>query len=153
MIQIELSHEFQSAHRLNTPDAPAKCKSIHGHSWWVTVTIEGERLDENGMLVEFGAFKTALRTWIDKEVCHRLILKYDDPIIDALRAVDPHVRFVELDYPPTTEVIAKWIFERCEQLLHEDLDVAPSHARIQRVHIKETCLNAASYSRPTSRAD
>lgn len=147
MIQIELSHEFQSAHRLNTPDAPDKCKSIHGHSWWVTVTIEGEELDENGMLVEFGAFKKALHTWIDKEVCHRLILKYDDPVIPVLRAVDKNLRFVELPHSPTTEVIARWIFERCEDILHTDLGIDASHARIARVHIKETCLNAASYSR------
>lgn len=147
MIQIELSHEFQSAHRLLTPDAPAKCKSIHGHSWWVTVTLAGEELDENGMLVEFGAFKKALRTWIEQEVCHRLILKHDDPIIAALHAADPHVRFVKLDHPPTTEVIAKWIFEHCERLLHQELKIDPAHAHIHRVHIRETCLNAASYTR------
>lgn len=147
MIQIELSHEFQSAHRLNTRDAPDKCKAIHGHSWWVTVTIAGRALDKNGMLVEFGAFKKALHTWIDQNVCHRLILKADDPLIPVLREADPYVRFVELDLPPTTEVIAKWIFEHCERLLHDELGIDANHAFIQRVHIKETCLNAASYSR------
>ena len=57
MHRVELRHHFETAHRLSTPGSPVKCRSIHGHSWWVTVTLEGPDLDADGMLVEFGAVR------------------------------------------------------------------------------------------------
>src|SRR5690625_7029745 len=74
-----------------SPDAPDKCKAIHGHSWWVTVTIAGRALDKNGMLVEFGAFKKALHTRSEEHtselqsrghlVCRLLLVKKNLTVI------------------------------------------------------------------------
>lgn len=147
MYRVELSHNFETAHRLGTPDSPLKCQSIHGHSWWVTVGLEGPRVDSDGILVEFGAFKKALRAWLDGEVDHALLLKKGDPVAAALRAVVPTMRIVELDENPTTEVIAEWIFTRCTHILHDELGVPASTAQVVKVHVQETRVNAASYAR------
>lgn len=146
MYRVELSHNFETAHRLGTESSPPKCQSIHGHSWWVTVRLEGPRLDSDGILVEFGAFKKALRSWLDGEVDHALLLKKGDPVAAALRAVVPTMRIVELDENPTTEVIAAWIFHRCAEILHNELGVPPETAKVVNVHVQETRVNAASYS-------
>lgn len=147
MYRIELRHNFETAHRLSTPDSPEKCQSIHGHSWWVTVTLEGPKVDDDGILVEFGAFKKVLRGWLDDVVDHALLLRAGDPVAAALRAVVPEMRIVELPSNPSTEVIAAWIFARCEGLLHETLGVDKRVARVAAVHLQETRVNAASFTR------
>lgn len=145
MYRIELRHNFETAHRLSTADSPKKCQSIHGHSWWVTVALEGKKLDADGILVEFGTFKKALRAWLDGEVDHALLLQQGDPVAAALRAVVPDMRIVELPSNPTTEVIAAWIFRRCEHILHDQLGVPRDHAVIAGVHVQETKVNAAAF--------
>jgi len=146
MYTIDIGHNFETAHRLDSPDAPTKCVSIHGHSWWVTVTLAGPTLDADGMLVEFGAFKKAWRGWLDANVDHHLVLRRGDPMIDAVLGVYPESRLWVLDESPTTEVIARILFEEAERVL---ATVRPSgmDVRVRRVHVQETRVNAASYER------
>lgn len=150
--RIELGHNFEAAHRLSTEASPIKCQSIHGHSWWVRATIEGDGIDPDGILVEFGAFKKAFRGWLDDNLDHALLLAEGDPVVDALRAVVPDMRLFVLPANPTTEVIARVIFEVAERLLRDVLKVDPQWAWISEVHVQETRVNAASY-RAHKRAD
>lgn len=145
MYRVELSHNFETAHRLSTPDSPKKCQSIHGHSWWATVTIEGSRVDDSGILVEFGAFKKAWRTWLDTYVDHALLLHEDDPVAGALHAVVPDMRLLLLPSNPTTEVIARLLYDKASELLHGTLNVPLEWARVRSVHVQETRVNAAAY--------
>lgn len=145
MYTIEIRHNFETAHRLASPDAPVKCQSIHGHSWWVTATISGESLDSRGILVEFGEFKRAWRRFLDDKLDHHLVVSTDDPVLPVLRGVLPELRVLALDFAPTTENLAKWIFEETERLLRV-MHAAPS-ARLSRIHVQETRANAASFSR------
>lgn len=146
MYSIEIRHNFETAHRLSDPGAPKKCMSIHGHSWWVTVTMEGRALGEGDLLVEFGAFKKAWRGYLDGNVDHHLVLRSDDPMADAVRSVYPESRLLLLDRSPSTEVMAEYLFARAEEVLEEVKD--PSiKVRIKRVHVQETAVNAAAYER------
>lgn len=144
MYRVSIRHNFETAHRLSHEAAPEKCHSIHGHSWWATVTIEGEGLDERGMLVEFGAFKKRWRGFLDATVDHHLMLQEGDPVAAAILSVLPDSRLLELPFSPTTENMARWLFERAEEVLQE---VAPGQPqlRIARMHIQETAVNAAEY--------
>ena len=141
--EVEIRHNFETAHRLVGPDAPPKCVSIHGHSWWVTVTLAGPALDARGMLVEFGAFKKAWRGYLDSHVDHHLVLKRDDPMAEAVRGVYPESRLLLLDASPTTEVLARFLWERAEEIL-AGVD-AGVDVRVARVHVQETSVNAAAY--------
>lgn len=144
--RVELGHNFETAHRLSTPSSPKKCQSIHGHSWWAKVVIAGESLDGDGILVEFGAFKKAWRKWLDDHLDHALVVREGDPVIEALLSVVPDMRIHVLAENPTTEVLAKTIFEVSKRILHEELGVDPTWARVVEVHIQETRVNAASWS-------
>jgi 6-pyruvoyltetrahydropterin/6-carboxytetrahydropterin synthase len=146
MYQIEIRHNFETAHRLSTPGSPLKCMSIHGHSWWVTVTLEGPRLDDADLLVEFGAFKLAWRKWLDERIDHHLVLRRGDPMAEAVRGVFSESRILELDHNPTTEYLAEFLFRQAESTLASMKDTVHVPARVTRVHVQETGVNAASYS-------
>ena len=143
MYSVTITHNFETAHRLAHPEAPIKCQSIHGHSWWVTVTIEGPDLDERGMLVEFGAFKRAWRGFLDEHVDHHLALKDDDPLINAIRAVQPDARILALPFDPTTEHLSRWLHERAVEAL--EAAGGQQGSRISAIHLQETRVNAAEY--------
>ncbi len=143
MYTITLRHNMEMAHRLSHDDSPIKCQSIHGHSWWATVTIAGAAVDHAGMLVEFGAFKKAWRAFLDDHLDHHLVVRRGDPVALAIHEVQPDARIQWLDVDPTTENLAKWIFEQSQRILQE---VAPDKGvHIQRLHLKETEVNAAAY--------
>jgi len=144
MYRVSLRHNFETAHRLADPAAPIKCQSIHGHSWWATVYIEGESLDEQGMLIEFGRFKKAWRGFIDDHLDHHLAVRQGDPVAAAIRAVQPEARILELPFDPTTEHMARWLFERSEAILAQ---LAPEQGglRVSKLHVQETSVNAAEF--------
>ena len=146
LYSIDLTHNFETAHRLSHADSPIKCRSIHGHSWWVKATLEGPGLDDRGMLVEFGAFKSAWRGWLDEHVDHHLAIEQSDPVGPALLEVWPKMRLLRLPFDPTTEQLARWLFEQTERLLRELVPEAQG-VQVREIHLQETRVNAASYAR------
>ena len=57
--------EFCYGHRLL--NYSGKCRHLHGHNGRALIVLEGEELDERGMLIDFTDIKAKLRTWIDDE--------------------------------------------------------------------------------------
>jgi len=57
MYELILQEAFAAAHRL--PASGGKCASLHGHNWKIEVTVRGEELGENGILVDFKDIKDA----------------------------------------------------------------------------------------------
>lgn len=143
MYRVSIRHNFETAHRLSDPRAPIKCQSIHGHSWWATVTLEGPELDEMGMLVEFGAFKKAWRALLDDHLDHHLVVRRGDPVAEAILSVQPEARILALEFDPTTENLARWITQKSAEII-DSLEHAPG-VRVARVHVQETSVNAAEY--------
>jgi 6-pyruvoyltetrahydropterin/6-carboxytetrahydropterin synthase len=54
--RVEKTLEISAAHSLTLP-YKSKCTELHGHNWIVTVVCETEKLDESGMVVDFGMIK------------------------------------------------------------------------------------------------
>ena len=38
-----------------------KCENLHGHNWKIEVCVSGSKLDEAGVLVDFGIIKKEVR--------------------------------------------------------------------------------------------
>lgn len=112
MFRITQQIDFCYGHRLLNYDG--KCRHLHGHNGRVVIALEGEELDDRGMLVDFSDVKNALRTWIDDTLDHRMILCERDPALETLRSLGEPV-FVIPDNP-TAENIAKLIYERAIEL-------------------------------------
>lgn len=67
---LGLKRHFDAAHFLK--NYRGKCASIHGHRWEVEVIVEGEDLDEIGMLVDFTALKNMLDGLLE-QLDHKLL--------------------------------------------------------------------------------
>lgn len=124
MFEVTVEASFSAAHHLR--GYAGKCANNHGHNFRVRATVEGERLDEVGMLIDFGVLKGWLR-----EICER----YDHASINEIEPFDR--------LNPTTENLARTVAEE----LNERLRAHPSgrEVRVAQVWIQETDTNFAAY--------
>ena len=107
MFQVTRELRFCYGHRLLNYDG--KCRHLHGHNGRAIITLESERLDPLGMVVDFSAIKRVVNAWIDANLDHRMILHKDDPILPTFKQQGEP--FFLLDVNPTAENIAKLIFD------------------------------------------
>lgn len=134
MFRVTQQIDFCYGHRLLNYDG--KCKHLHGHNGRVVICLEGEKLDARGMLVDFTDIKRSLRTWIDRELDHRMILHASDPALGMLRELGEPVFVISQN--PTAENIAKLIFD------HAQAEGFP----VVEVVLWETQNSCASYKLP-----
>jgi 6-pyruvoyltetrahydropterin/6-carboxytetrahydropterin synthase len=91
---LKREFSFDAAHRLERYHG--KCENLHGHTYRLSVEIEGLP-DAEGMIVDFAQVKET----VDREV----ISKFDHSYLnDTIRQ-------------PSAENIARFVFERLEPLL------------------------------------
>jgi 6-pyruvoyltetrahydropterin/6-carboxytetrahydropterin synthase len=107
MFRVTQEIEFCYGHRLL--GYTGKCRHLHGHNGKAVIVLEGAELDDRGMLVDFAEIKTALRTWIDAELDHRMILSSGDPALPLLERLGEPVHVIAEN--PTAENIARLIFD------------------------------------------
>jgi 6-pyruvoyltetrahydropterin/6-carboxytetrahydropterin synthase len=102
---------FSYGHRLLNYEG--KCARLHGHNALVFVTLGAERLNADGMILDFDLVKRSVGGWIEERLDHRMILHRDDPAVAALRAIgeDPYV----VDFNPTAENLSRHIFDRLSE--------------------------------------
>ncbi len=98
---------FCYGHRLLNYDG--NCRWLHGHNGLVEIELAAETLDERGMVYDFTAIKRILKTWIDENLDHKMILNRDDPLVQTLQE---HGEPLYLpDENPTAEATARLIYE------------------------------------------
>ena len=119
MYGIILRESFSAAHFLR--EYRGKCERIHGHNYLVEVEIEGENLDEIGILLDFNEGKKMLRGILE-ELDHSL-LNRDSPLSSL---------------NPTAENIARFIFKKLKEQI-------PTPLRLKRVAVWETDNVGAYY--------
>lgn len=101
MYDIFIKTHFAGAHHLR--DYPGDCENPHGHNWKVKVTVRATEIDKLGMGIDF-----------------KLLKKYVKAVIDTLDHRDLNKFEAFLDINPSSENIAKYIFDNLEsQLRHE----------------------------------
>ena len=79
-MKLETSFDFDSAHRLVGYEG--KCSNLHGHIWHVDLEIEGDNLNEVGILWDFTNVKK-LKEALD----HKTILKDCKENAEIIRAL------------------------------------------------------------------
>lgn len=104
--------DFAYGHRLINYDG--KCRFLHGHNGILEVDIAADKLDECGMVVDFGDVKYLVKGWIDENLDHRMILCRDDPMAEALSELNEPVYL--MDANPTAENIAQHVFEVAREM-------------------------------------
>jgi 6-pyruvoyltetrahydropterin/6-carboxytetrahydropterin synthase len=140
---------FESGHLLTKHRG--RCRFPHGHSRTVEVVLAADRLDGNDMVCDFKAVKRVLEAFLDRWD-HALCLNTAEPGFALLQRSygDRIVPFADTD--PTTEVMARTIFETLERKLAEAARdpsaeyPVPAGVRLERVRVSETASSWAEYS-------
>ena len=101
--------DFCYGHRLLNYDG--KCRHLHGHNGRLEIRVETEKLNELGMAMDFVDIKKTVKSWVDQELDHKLILNENDPLLPDLKK---HAQpFVTLPGNPTAEAISQLVFDHC----------------------------------------
>lgn len=102
--------EFDYGHRLLRHEG--KCRRKHGHRGVVEIACAATSLDDCGRVIDFGVVKSVVGGWIDEHLDHRFIVQQGDPMI-VEGDDDLHV----VDFPPTAEHLAEYLFRKASELL------------------------------------
>ena len=116
MTEVFKELRFEAAHRLPNVPAGHKCARLHGHSFRVTVHVEGPVGDETGWVVDFADLSAAFAP-LHEQLDHRYL--NDVPGLAN----------------PTSEVLARWIWDR----------LRPSLPGLCQVVVRETCTSGCIY--------
>ena len=122
MFEVSVEQSFAAGHALR--NYKGACENMHGHNFKVLVTIEGESLDNAGMLVDFLDVKASMQTVIAR-LDHRVL--NDLPPFDVLN--------------PSAENIAEYF----HQQMSPGLKASPVAVRIREVRVWETDIQSATY--------
>ena len=120
MYDITVETGFSSAHFLRNYEG--KCERLHGHNYKVRVTVSAAELNEQGLAIDFKKLKESVNKFIEK---------FDHVNLNEL----PEFR----DYNPTTENIARIIFEGLEKIINGET------VCMKKVSVGETDGNYATY--------
>ncbi|MBU0638178.1 MAG: 6-carboxytetrahydropterin synthase QueD [Planctomycetes bacterium] len=115
-VRLTRTFTFEAAHALPTFPDGHKCRRLHGHSYSVEVVVEGEVDPERGYLIDYGDIKAACT-----------------PLRDRLDHY--HLNEIEGLENPTSENLARWIWERLVERL----------PLLHAVIVQETCTSACEY--------
>jgi 6-pyruvoyltetrahydropterin/6-carboxytetrahydropterin synthase len=115
---VRLVHEFrfEAAHRLPRVPATHKCARLHGHSFKVEIAIAGDVNPDTGWVVDFGELHDAWKPLHDV---------LDHHYLNEVPGLDN----------PTSEVLARWIWEK----------LSPSVRGLDQVTVFETCDARCEY--------
>ncbi len=107
MYRVTREIEFCYGHRLLNYDG--KCRYLHGHNGKAVISIEADKLDHRGMVLDFSDIKRVVSQWIDDQLDHRMILNREDPVVPILQEMNEPLYLIDTN--PTAESIAQLIYD------------------------------------------
>jgi 6-pyruvoyltetrahydropterin/6-carboxytetrahydropterin synthase len=129
--QVTKVIEFSYGHRLVGHNG--KCRFLHGHNGLIEVDLSAEALDKMGMVIDFSVVSEVVKTWVNDNLDHRMLLHRDDPMTPVLQQAGEPV-FVT-DASPTAENIAALIWSAARK----------AGLQVAEVRLWETSTSRASY--------
>lgn len=116
-VRLVKTFTFEAAHWLPTFPPGHKCRRLHGHSFKVEVHVEGAVDAARGYLVDYAEIKAA---------CEPLREQLDHHSLNDIEGLAN----------PTSEMIARWLWER----------LRPALPMLTRVVVHETCTSRCEYT-------
>lgn len=115
-MEIWKEFTFEAAHLLPNVPEGHKCRRLHGHSYRVRVYVQGEPDGHLGWIMDFADIKAA---------CEPILDRLDHRYLNEIEGLENS----------TTEILARWIWERLQPVL----------PGLSKVEIGETCTTGCVY--------
>ena len=110
------SFDFDAAHHVPSFPTGHPCRNTHGHAYRVDLILTGTVDPATGILIDFRIIKDALDP---------LRSQLDHSLLNDLPGLEN----------PTTELLAKWLFDRLK----------PSLPQLTTIRVRETRNNCVEY--------
>lgn len=101
MFELMIETHFSSAHQLR--GYKGVCERLHGHNWKVQVYVLAERLNDIDLAIDFHDLK---------KLTEEVIAPLDHGFLNDL--------FPFTEKNPSSENIAKWIYDSLKKKIHND---------------------------------
>ena len=121
MYELKIITQFAAAHQIRGIEGG--CERLHGHNWKVEVFVSGDKLDENGLLIDFRDIKEKTE-FLMEELDHKF-----------LNELEP---FITLN--PSSENVSRHVYEALSRQLNTDT------IRISKITVWESDSACASYT-------
>ncbi len=118
-MKIFKDFQFEAAHRLPNVPEGHKCARLHGHSFLVRLEVSGTVGEHSGWVRDFGDISQAFQPLYDR---------LDHYYLNEIEGLEN----------PTSENIARWIWDRLKPVLPD----------LSAVMVRETCTSGCVYSGP-----
>ena len=116
-VRLSKSFHFEAAHLLPTFPPEHKCRRLHGHSFRFDVIVAGEVDPATGILIDYGQIS---------QVVTPLVARLDHYYLNEIEGLAN----------PTSENLAKWIFDRLK----------PELPQLSSIIVHETCSTSCEYA-------
>jgi len=117
MYRLTKEFRFEASHQLIKHDG--KCARLHGHSWIFEVEVVGFTFlggPKENMVMDYGDISAVVKPVIEEYLDHH------------------HLNETLNEEMPTSEFIAKWLWDRLRNLLP-----------LSAITVRETCTSACRY--------
>lgn len=115
-MEIYKEFVFEAAHRLPNVPPGHKCARLHGHSWRGTIYVRGAVGEQSGWIMDYAEI------WQRFQPIHE---RLDHHYLNEIEGLEN----------PTSEVLARWIWQRLKPVL----------PALSKVIINETCSSGCIY--------
>jgi 6-pyruvoyltetrahydropterin/6-carboxytetrahydropterin synthase len=109
--------QVEAAHYLPNVPEDHKCRRMHGHSFRIEVHVSGEPGEDSGWVMDFADLRAAFQPLFDA---------LDHRCLNDIEGLDN----------PTSEVLAKWVWQR----------LSPGLPGLSKVVVQETCNAGCVYT-------
>ncbi len=124
MFEVSVEYSFAAGHALR--GYKGKCENVHGHNYKVRVSVEGEKLNPIGLLIDFTDLKAALKGLVEQFDHH------------FLNDIEP---FKETN--PSAENLACYLATELQKKIKD------KSVNVSNVTVWETDTTTASYRPPS----
>ncbi len=115
-MEVFKEFSFEAAHHLPNVPENHKCRRLHGHTFYVRLTVSGELDAVQGWLMDFADIKAAFQPTYDR---------LDHYYLNEILGLEN----------PTSENLAIWIWN----------ELKPRLPQLSAVEIRETCTSGCIY--------
>ena len=121
MYELTVKGHFDAAHALRR--YPGECRNLHGHTWDIEVTVEGQELDDIEIVYDFKRLKDDLDT---------VLRQFDHTHLNKVAPFD--------ELSPTAENLARVIYDAMCKLIGDEV-------RLKEISVWESPVARITYKR------